>query len=175
MALLICQVQSVYLDFLRQFDAKVSMDPTGRRKFVGVLFDMNGHAYFAPMSSPKPKHATISDNAPDIFKIDRGLLGVINLNNMIPVPMEAIIHINISKEQDPRYQKLLREQASFIRKHADSIQKKAKKLHRIITDGHGPTLIKRCHNYSSLEQACLQFSYLEPITMEQIAPTEDKQ
>ena len=51
---------------------------------VGVLFKIDSKEYFAPLSSPKPKHLKMK-NYVDFFKIDNGLLGVINFNNMIPV------------------------------------------------------------------------------------------
>lgn len=51
---------------------------------MGVLFEINSCKYFAPLSSPKAKHMLMK-NQIDFYKIDRGKLGAINLNNMIPV------------------------------------------------------------------------------------------
>jgi protein AbiQ len=96
-------VQSVYLDYLRQFDRLVSEDPTQNRKFVGIILEVNGHSYCAPLSSPKPKHQSISDKAPDVVKIDEGRLGIINLNNMIPILPSAIIPIDIANVPDQQY------------------------------------------------------------------------
>ena len=51
------------------------------RPFVGVLLEINKCKYFAPLSSPKPKHIKMK-NQVDFYKIDSGKLGAINLNNM---------------------------------------------------------------------------------------------
>jgi protein AbiQ len=45
----ICGIQLQYLDYLRQYDKLVSKDPTQNRKFVGVLLEVNGHSYCAPL------------------------------------------------------------------------------------------------------------------------------
>ena len=42
------------------------------------------YEYFAPLSSPKPKHQLIKRQI-DIVKINDGKYGVVNLNNMISV------------------------------------------------------------------------------------------
>jgi len=49
---------SVYCDFLRQTDPCVpyTMDKKETRPFVGVVFEINGINYYAPLSSPKHKH-----------------------------------------------------------------------------------------------------------------------
>jgi protein AbiQ len=167
--IIICGVQQAYLDYLRQFDHNVSEDPKRNRKFIGILYEIDGHAYFAPLSSPKPKHAKIPDHAPDIFKLKNGELGVINLNNMIPAAESAIINIDISQMSDQKYQKLLREQMDFIRKYADTIRKKAQRLYRIVTSGHRPTLNERCCQYKLLEQMAGQFGLVASTTVKEIA------
>jgi len=55
-----------------------------------VVYTFNGKNYFAPLHSPKEKHKKISHKALDIFKIKDGELGVVNINNMIPTPMEVL-------------------------------------------------------------------------------------
>lgn len=52
------KVDSDYCDYLRTFDSKVpyNMDQKSLRPFVGVLFEVNKCKYFAPLTSPKPKH-----------------------------------------------------------------------------------------------------------------------
>ena len=67
------------------------------RPFVGVLFEIDGFEYFAPLSSPKPKHKNMK-NTIDFFKIKGGELGAINFNNMIPVNIENYVLIDLNKE-----------------------------------------------------------------------------
>lgn len=53
------------------------------RKYTGVILEVNGMKYFAPMSSFKPKHCKMPEMI-DFIKL--GNLSVVNLNNMFPVP-----------------------------------------------------------------------------------------
>lgn len=52
---------------------------------AGILFTVNGFHYYAPLTSPKPKHLQMK-NQIDFLKINQGQWGAINFNNMIPVP-----------------------------------------------------------------------------------------
>lgn len=48
------------------------------------------------------------NNRVDIFKLNDGELGVINLNNMIPVLEDYLLDFNIEKIEDINYRILLR-------------------------------------------------------------------
>lgn len=165
----ICSIRSDYLDYLRNYDDKVSQDKEGKRKFVGVLLEINDQKYYAPLSSPKAKHMTINDKAIDIFKIDGGRLGVINLNNMIPVPEMAIIRLDIENEPDEKYKNLLRNQAKVIHSNDDTIKKKAKRLYSIVNSGSHPNLNSRCCNYKLLEDKCLQYGLTQNAAIDEVA------
>lgn len=79
-------VDPSYCDFLRQFDSKVphTMDKKSSRPFVGIVFSIKDFNYYAPLTSPKPKHLHMS-NQVDFLKINNGMWGAVNFNNMIPV------------------------------------------------------------------------------------------
>ena len=53
--------------------------------------------YFAPLSSPKPKHKNMK-NTLDFFKIKNGELGAVNFNNMIPVNKNNYSLVDLNKE-----------------------------------------------------------------------------
>lgn len=64
---------------------------------------------YAPLASPKPKHININPKAIDIYKIKDGELGVVNINNMIPTPIEeltevlpTIVRRNLMKKENYR-------------------------------------------------------------------------
>ena len=82
----IVTIDKEYCNYLRTFDKRVSYNygTKENRPYVGVLFMVNGLEYFAPLSSPKPKHLKMK-NGLDFLKLDDGKLGAINFNNMIPV------------------------------------------------------------------------------------------
>ena len=56
--ILLVRIDSKYCDYLREFDNKVPYNYNEKelRPFVGVLFKIDKLMYFAPLSSPKPKH-----------------------------------------------------------------------------------------------------------------------
>ena len=67
------------------------------RPFVGVVLLCGGKRYCVPFSSPKPKHGHMR-NSRDFSRIfdSRGkLIGVLNLNNMIPVNESVIAPIDM--------------------------------------------------------------------------------
>jgi protein AbiQ len=154
----ICKVDGNYLNYLRQFDIKVSLDYTGTRKFVGILFEINNQKYYAPMSSPKPKHVNINKNSLDIYKIDGGNLGVINLNNMVPVPDEAVIIVDIENELDIKYQTLLKNQIRVIKQDSERIKRKARILYNHVKQNINPSLSQRCCQYTLLESKVLAYT-----------------
>lgn len=83
-------IDSEYIEYLRKYDERVAYNKIPNRPYIGVVYTYNNFNYFAPLSSPKPKHVIMSNNVIDIFKINDGKFGVINLNNMIPCPMEVL-------------------------------------------------------------------------------------
>ena len=62
------------------------------RKYIGVVLEVNGFKYFAPMSSYKPKHDKMNESL-DFIKL--GKYSVINLNNMFPIPDGLYTYIDI--------------------------------------------------------------------------------
>ena len=120
-----------YIEFLKSYDSKVPENKNESRPYVGVVLEINGIKYYAPFSSPKPKHCKMH-NSKDFRKIANGLYGAINFNNMIPVVDEALKYIDISKIEDERYRNLLNHQYQAILSDAKQIEKTAKKLHTLI-------------------------------------------
>jgi len=95
----IVKVDYKYCDYLRNFDNKVCYNSGLKelRPFIGVLFIVNNFEYFAPLSSPKVKHKNMKNNI-DIIKINRGVYGVVNFNNMIPVTNKKYIEFDLNKK-----------------------------------------------------------------------------
>lgn len=52
------KVDYKYCDYLRKFDNKIFYNAGKKelRPFLGILFTIDNCEYFAPLSSPKPKH-----------------------------------------------------------------------------------------------------------------------
>ena len=49
-------IKDDYIHYLRQFDSKVAENKGESRPYVGIMLEVNGTKYYAPFSSPKPKH-----------------------------------------------------------------------------------------------------------------------
>lgn len=96
-------------------------------------------------------------NSIDFRKINHGLYGVINLNNMIPVLEDELIQIDIENIPDPKYKRLLQNQYFSILSDITQIQKKATNLHTLIftpdklLNSHAISVKKRCCNLPLLE------------------------
>lgn len=99
----IVKVDSKYCDYLRQYDNKVSYNAGTKdlRPFIGVLFMIDKCEYFAPLSSPKPKHSKLK-NTLDLIKIENGTYGVVNFNNMIPVMDKNYVIFDLNKKTENR-------------------------------------------------------------------------
>ena len=128
------KVDTNYCDYLRVFDNRVSYNKYEKelRPFVGVLFMIKNIEYFAPLSSPKPKHLKMR-NTIDFFKIKNGELGAINFNNMIPVKESNYKLIDLDKvpkkAEEKKYQKLLKEQLDWLNENYVQVKNKSFKLY----------------------------------------------
>lgn len=158
-------VHKDYIQYLRQFDARVEHIEYGKRvkPHIGIILAVNGYNYYIPVSSAKPKHRKMSNNI-DFHKIqDSGILyAVLNLNNMIPVPDACITQIkynNIAqfrffkddKEKDD-YIYLLQKEKAIIDRLQPILEKKAEKLYNKCMRYPDSTLASRCCEFRLLEE-----------------------
>lgn len=120
-----------YIQFLRTFDTKVAENKHESRPYVGVVFQIGAIKYYAPFTSPKPKHQRMK-NGKDFRKINQGIYGAINFNNMIPVPNSALLLKDIDNEPDQQYKRLLQNQYNAIKADRCAIQKTAENLRNLI-------------------------------------------
>lgn len=152
-----------YCDYLRQFDDKVPYNKNKKelRPFIGILFKIENCEYFAPLSSPKPKHKTMKATI-DFLKIKDGELGAVNFNNMIPVRENNYAIVNLNKpafnESEQKYQKMLIEQLDWLNAHYRQIKSKSFKLYNLYINDKLPKNIKiRCCNFKLLEEKCKEY------------------
>lgn len=125
------------------------------RKFIGIVLHINGFDYFAPLSSFKPKHTTMSDMI-DFIKVKN--YAVINLNNMFPVPKTECYFVDIQQETDLRYKSLLQAEYRYIKSIQEKICKNAKNVYNHkISNGNSTGLSKRCNDFLLLEKLCTDY------------------
>lgn len=124
------------------------------RKYIGVVFEINGMNYFAPLSSFKEKHRRMAETI-DFLKIKD--LSVININNMFPVPNGCCQYVDISKERNPKYRSLLLKEYRYVKSVQEKIRKNAATVYKIKTSGEPSSLSKRCNDFLLLEKLCKEY------------------
>ena len=135
-----------YINYLSQFDKHIAYNKNQKRPYIGVVIVVEGHFYFAPLFSPKPKHKTYKDNL-TFFRIKdkkaKNDLGIIRFSDMIPVPQECVYLLDI-KNKSYGYKRLLSEQYSYINTTAnkEKILEKSEKLYNIVTNSKKSKLSK---------------------------------
>ena len=162
-------VDASYCDHLRKSDPCVpyTMDQKSIRPFIGIVFTVNNVHYYAPLTSPKPKHLTMK-NQIDFLKINGGEWGAINFNNMIPVHPTVLtkVDMNILETDPPKdvaYKNVLSNQLSWCNSHRGTILKQADKLYWLIVSGKAwDTLSKRCCNFALDEALCAAYTQKSP-------------
>lgn len=168
-------IDTEYCDFLRKTDRCIVYnggDKAGR-PFIGIVLtitrsDSQKFNYFAPLSSPKPKHLTMHDNI-DLIKINEGKEGVINLNNMFPVPKECLSLIDPRRKDEDsdevlKYKLLLTNQLEWCNRPENTrlILSKAKILYWKIVRGNAKAnLVARCCKFKEDEEECIRYCALK--------------
>ena len=157
------RVDANYCDYLRIFDNKVAYNKNEKelRPFVGILFTINDFEYFAPLSSPKPKHLKMH-NTIDFFKIENGKLGAINFNNMIPVTKGNYKIIDLNKNnlssKEKKYQELLKDQLNWLNENYIQVKNKSYKLYNMyVNQKLSDNIRNRCCDFKLLEEKCNEY------------------
>lgn len=153
------EVNADYIDYLSAYAPHLFQNKkpgqNNERKYIGIVFRINGLDYFAPLSSFKQKHHRMKE-AVDFIKVKD--YAVINLNNMFPVPLTERKYVDIRSERDPHYRALLLAEYRFIKSIQEKIRKNAQNVYKIkIKDGTSSALAKRCNDFLSLEKACNKY------------------
>lgn len=154
MVIKLYNVNHQYIDYLSPYVPHLfhnkKSGQQNERKYVGIILQVNGLDYFAPLSSFKAKHKMMSETI-DFIKVKN--YAVINLNNMFPVPKSEYISVDISKEPNPKYKALLLAEYRYIKSIQNKICKNALTVYKHkINNGNSTGLAKRCNDFGLLEQ-----------------------
>ena len=144
-----------YVKYMQQFEKHIYNNIKGHSQnphtYVGVLLNVNKLPYFAPLVSMKSKYLSAKD------KLDMIMLkpySVINLNNMMPVPLTEVACIDFSK-QEPKYRSLLIKEWNLCRAKRNKIADYANRLYNGIVSGK--LSMPQCFDYRYLEEKCQDF------------------
>lgn len=154
-------VKERYVKYMSQFDKKISKSyaEKARRPFIGIVLNVDGILYFAPFTSPKLKHLKMK-NTIDFLKIDNGNLGAINFNNMIPIPIDQCVKIDVENESDEIYKTLLYKQINWCNEKENRllILNRAKNLYNKVVNKKLPQrIIDRCCDFKMLEEKSKEY------------------
>lgn len=136
------EIDSMYIKYLSQFEKEIywSDGTKANRKYVGVVIEVNGVEYFAPLTSFKLKHKTMKETV-DMIKISD--YAVINLNKMIPVPMGIYRRVEFRHIRNESYKALLELEYREICKKANKIKKNANVVYNHKTTMGNDSLSKK--------------------------------
>lgn len=155
----IYEIDSSYIEYLSNFEEhlfknkKITQDFS--RKYIGIILEINGFKYFAPLSSFKPKHRRLCETV-DFIKI--GIYAVLNLNNMFPAPLNLCKSVKIENIKNEHYKNLVRAEYRIIKQKTEQIINNAKDVynHKMINDGKSK-LSQRCNDFKNLEVKCKEY------------------
>ena len=153
------EIKENYITYLAAYEPHLfrnkKQEQKKGRKYIGVVFQINGLDYFAPLSSFKDKHRLMNEGL-DLIKVKD--YAVINLNNMFPVPLSETRYVDIRSEKDPHYRAPLLAEYRFIKSIQEKIRKNAQNVYKIKRrDGDQSALAKRCNDFLLLEKACKEY------------------
>jgi protein AbiQ len=143
------------------------------RPFIGVVTILNNKKYCIPLTSPKAKFRGKSGvdyiKIFDDKKVDSHgtniIIGVLNINNMIPVDEAVIsrVDLKINKQDSSAVahsKELLQNQLNWCREHSDIIERRANKVYDLVVNNPNKnmSLISRCCNFKKLEDVLSRYS-----------------
>lgn len=133
------------------------------RPFVGIIRMINGVKYCIPLSSieEKTKYNIISENITcRKIKDENGItIGILNINNMIPVRDEYISVFEIDDlpndtMEQAAYKAKCRKELKWCNDNINEISRLSSELHRIVCSNESFKKRNICPNYLALEKEC---------------------
>lgn len=148
-------VNEDYVNFLKTIDPKIpNIKYDTNNKFVcGVVLDVNGIQYYAPVSHMNKKQQTNFL----IYQGDRAIASV-RFSFMFPAPMEVLTKKDFKaiSQYDSQYANLLATELSYCSSHSEALMKKALSVYKIgCNKDH--VLNKVCCDFPALEQGYMNY------------------
>ncbi|MFV5348953.1 type III toxin-antitoxin system ToxN/AbiQ family toxin [Acinetobacter soli] len=153
MSLKFYYINNDYIDALHNIEPKVYPSTKAGRPYIGIVLKIHDIHYFAPMTSPKEKHSKL--RRPVVYKVNslsdpNDKLGVIQINNMIPVPLSKLTEVVFNDIRDVQYKKLLQKQYIVLKVNRKEIEDTAEELYLKAKAGH--PLHRVCNDFRKLEE-----------------------
>ncbi len=135
------------------------------RPYLGVVLRFGDYTYFAPLESKKTNKNVNSQVTMKVwgdFTKNKGLLGYLLLNDMIPVTDADWTPLDFHKfeKTDPRRYLLLSKEWLWVKSNTDRILKKSAKVYDLRCNHYVPFVNQICLNYKQMEKMCREFHEL---------------
>ncbi len=133
------------------------------RPFIGIVTMVNKVKYCIPLSSveEKEKYKTMSENITcrKIRDNNDNIIGILNINNMIPIRDEYISDFIIDElssdsESQKQYKRKCGQELDWCNCHINEITRLATELHEIICENRPFGKRNICPDYTELEKEC---------------------
>lgn len=152
------QVSDQYLNYLQQFDSKVSLhNNADGGTYVGTILKKNNDiSYFVPLSSYNAQKEIRMRKRQQITVYlhedgnKNNKLGYLLLNNMIPVPSTELTVVDLQDQTVPKNRMMLLQQI-YIRKNSGALEHKAALVYRKRIEGDS-YFMKWCCDFKLLEE-----------------------
>lgn len=151
-----------YVEYLQKFDSRVpNHSGTGyvqKKPYVGVVLNIDGNDFLAPMTSPKGWHASIKTSDARYFKMHHisnanHELGLIAIRYMIPVLTGTYQEIDFTT-CDQKYVTLLQAQFDFIKPKREIIKERSGKIYDAVVNKKQKFFVDTCCDFSVLLDNC---------------------
>ncbi len=154
-------VDDAYISYLKNIDRSVPNNYQGKRPFIGIVLEVEGIKYLAPLTSYKAKQDQIKPGLPTILKLHErtnptNKLGMVQINNMIPVNDEVIALLDLASQPEP-YKSMLYKQYEFLKQHKEVLEHKANKLYQLVTVKNDSFFSRISCSFKALENACEKY------------------
>ena len=126
------EISEEYISYISTVEKNVfsskENDRNHTRKYLGIVYSINGYNYYIPLSSPKNSDYRMENGVQKIrgsivpiIRItsqsssgELELKGTLKLSNMIPVPASELTLYDVEHEQDLFYKALIHKEMLFI-------------------------------------------------------------
>ncbi len=159
-------VNEKYLEFLRNFEARIPYTDYGNNKykpFFGILFEVGDFYYITQVSHPQGRHIKMKQQK-DFFKIydskePSRLIAVINLNYMFPILKTEVSDFEKGKMDTYRTFSSEKEKSKYL----DLLDTEMRAINSLGISDAAKDLYNSKYAYpnSKIAKRCLDYKYLE--------------
>lgn len=162
-------IDSEYINYLKSFDDQIPDTTYDKRDkfFCGVVVQINGFDYFAPISSFKKKQRT------NFVIEDKGRpVASIRFSFMIPA-FPHVLQLKDFSQESQSYKDFVNAEIQFCNQNRQAITKKAEAVYKIGSNRNHP-LAYTCCNFPLLEKQCAAHLSVFEDALKETAATDEE-